>query len=353
MIVTGASSGIGERLAIRAAEDGYAVVAVARRFERLQQLEATVVAAGGRIVTVTADVTANDAPARIVRAALDAFGRIDTVVHNAGTGAPGTLLEQTDAQIQRQLALHVFAPIRLSRAVYDHVLAARGILAFVGSGLARVPAPGFGAYNLAKAAIRSAAGQLRRELRGSGIAVCYIDPGAVDTEFSTASGMARTEGAQLGNADRVARAILRGLNRRKRIINAQPLQALGTAFAELFPVLADPIIDRVVDRPAESHAPAAPTPAPVEVLTRETTDRLGSVLEPLARRMERLNLTRAFIESLLVPGSTIAFNETAMRWAGMPNKNERAALREVFDLLASGGYLQQLDDERWSVVAGA
>lgn len=78
-----------------------------------------------------------------------------------------------------------------------------------------------------------------------------------------------------------------------------------------------------------------------------------AALEPLRRRMERVNLNEAFVRELLVPQTTIALNEAAMRWAGMPNKNERAAMREVLDALTQAGFLQADGEERWLVLRGA
>jgi hypothetical protein len=76
-------------------------------------------------------------------------------------------------------------------------------------------------------------------------------------------------------------------------------------------------------------------------------------LEPVARRMERVKLPVAFVRDLLVPGTTLSLNEAAMRWAGMPNKNERAAMREVLDALTAAGYLEALGPERWRVLRRA
>ncbi len=76
-------------------------------------------------------------------------------------------------------------------------------------------------------------------------------------------------------------------------------------------------------------------------------------LEPIARRMERVKLTADFLRQALVPGTTLKLNALAMRWAGMPNKNERAALREALDALATGGYLEQMEEETWRVVRAA
>lgn len=76
-------------------------------------------------------------------------------------------------------------------------------------------------------------------------------------------------------------------------------------------------------------------------------------LEPVARRMERVKLPAAFLREALVVGATLRLNNLAMQWAGMPNKNERAALREALDALAAAGFLEPLNDESWRVLRGA
>ncbi len=361
MIVTGASSGIGAALATQAAAANFAVLLVARRAERLAQIAQSIRAAGGTCEVLVADVLAAEAPTRIVETALRAFGRIDILVNNAGTGAPGTLLEQSDAAIAMQWELHVAAPLRITRAALPHVRAVTGGVAFVGSGLARVPAPGFGAYCVAKAGVRAAAAQLRRELRREGIAVSYIDPGAVDTEFSEASGMQRSSGGFAARPERVAANILRGLERRRARINAVPWQTAFVALAELLPALADAAMSRIVDAPAppaQAPAPApgpAPSPAaaPEPVPELQAADEFERALAPVARRMERVKLSPDFLRAALVPETTVTLHDLAMRWAGMPNKNERAAMHEVLDALAVAGYLSPNGDETWLVVRGA
>ncbi|HTU69485.1 MAG TPA: hypothetical protein VMF11_04115 [Candidatus Baltobacteraceae bacterium] len=76
-------------------------------------------------------------------------------------------------------------------------------------------------------------------------------------------------------------------------------------------------------------------------------------LEPLRRRMERVKLPESFVRELLVPNSTIHLNEAAMRWAGMPNKNERAAMHEVLAALADAGFLEPEGEEHWRVLRAA
>ncbi|HEY1884250.1 MAG TPA: SDR family NAD(P)-dependent oxidoreductase [Candidatus Cybelea sp.] len=242
LIVTGASSGIGAALARLAAGNGYRLVVVARRASRLDELVQAIRERGGTAVAVAGDITAPAMPERIVRTAADAFGRIDVVVNNAGAGTFGSLLEQSDAEIEAQWQLNAAAPLRIARAAVGHLEAVHGQLVFLGSGAARVPLPQYGAYAAAKAAIRAAAIQLRRELRRRGISVTYVDPGLVDTEFHTSIGIVRSDEVRAADPQRVARRILRGIARRAAVVNAVPWQTAGTALGEWFGTLADPIV---------------------------------------------------------------------------------------------------------------
>jgi short-subunit dehydrogenase len=243
LIVTGASSGIGRALAFAAVREGDRVVLVARRAERLAEIANAIRTAGGACATVAGDVIARETAAKIVAAALQSFGRIDAVVNNAGSYGYGELLDQDDTALEAQWQLHVAAPLRLSRAALPHLEATRGQLVFIGSGVARVPVPNAGAYSLAKAAIRAAAVQLRRELRAHGVAVTYVDPGVVATEFHSSQNIARPLGGTV-SAERVARAILRGMRRRAAVVIAAPWQTAFTMLGEWAGTLADPVVTR-------------------------------------------------------------------------------------------------------------
>jgi hypothetical protein len=78
-----------------------------------------------------------------------------------------------------------------------------------------------------------------------------------------------------------------------------------------------------------------------------------AALEPVARRMERVKLPASFLRELLQEGGNIQLGETAMRWAGMPNKNERAALTEALDALTAAGFLERTGKETWKVMRSA
>lgn len=357
VVVTGASSGIGREIARASARKGYAVIAVARRKQRLDELASEIANDGGTCVPVTLDVTQADAPARIVAVAQTRFSRLDVLVNNAGFATAGRLLDQSDAQLDEQWHVHVGAPLRLARAALPLLRESNGQIMFVGSGLARVPSPYYGAYCAAKAAVRAAAQQLRRELRESGVAVTYVDPGAVNTEFLEVAGIepVLSETATRAEAKRVAERIVHAMDRRPARLNAVPLHALAALLGEWFPRLADAAFAK---RRPPAPAPVAPAPveapaAPQPVAPPEAESDFDRALQPVARRMERVKLPSTFLAELLRPGSDVHLSDAAMRWAGMPNKNERAALAEALEALAAGGFLERTGEETWRVVRSA
>ncbi len=345
IIITGASSGIGAALARLCLERGWAVLAVARRAENMAELVRY-----ANCAVLALDVTASGAAARIVSEALRRFSRIDIVVNNAGVAQPGTLLEQSDAAIESQWQLHVAAPLRIARAALPHVREQQGGFVFIGSGLARVPAPGYGAYAPAKAAIRAASIQLRRELRPQRVFVTYVDPGVVDTGFSAASGMEPNEAVWHAKPDGVARAILHGIERRASRVNAVWWQTVGTVAGEWFPALADAAMAQLVTPPAATPVTVVQEEPAPQASPEQPSNDFDAALEPVRRRMERVKLPESFVRSLLVTGETIDLNDAAMRWAGMPNKNERAALHEVLDTLVTAGFLETESEDRWRVL---
>jgi short-subunit dehydrogenase len=370
MLLTGASSGIGRALAIRAARAGYAVYAVGRNREALTTLREKISAENGFVSVDATDVALAANAAGIVARTLSQFGSIDVLVNNAGFVSAGRLCAQSDDELQRQFGTHVIGPVALVREALAALRAAHGHVFMLGSGVARVPVGGLGAYPPAKAAIRSATAILRRELRPLGIAVTYVDPGAVDTPFMKRAGMPGAPAKFLVSPEAVARKILIAVAERPRELNAAAWQTTLVALAERFPRLTDALLERAPTlvgggeaqlgsaKPEKLSANAAP-PAPVSLaepaaLTTEPdlppADPFTAALEPHRRRMEKLNLREAFVRDLLEPDTTLETGDIAMRWAGMPNKNERAITVEVLEALADAGFLERSAEHTYRVV---
>jgi short-subunit dehydrogenase len=372
-IITGASSGIGRALAERAVRAGWNVVAVGRRAERLAELAKLVAGATGMLVTLPLDLRSPRAPQKIVREALERFQHIDVLVNNAGGVAVGPIAEQTDGALLEQMETHVIVPLALTREALPSLRASKGHVFFVGSGVARIPVGTLGAYPPAKAAVRSLTRIVRNELRSDGIAVTYIDPGAVATEFMTRAGFSGPPPGIAASPYEVARRIFAAFETRQPVVNAVPWQTFFVALGEALPGVTDFILQRAPQivggkatggppavatssRDARSAEPPRSTNAPPAGEASEPLEPVSALDAALAAhsaRMKKLNLSTAFVRGILKPESELELGDVAMRWAGMPNKNERALTNDVLDALAAAGFLEHLEPERYRVVRAA
>ncbi len=363
-IVTGASSGIGRALAERAVRAGWDVLAVGRRAERLDELAALLDGATGRLASLPLDLRSPGAVSHIVRAALERFGRIDVLVNNAGGVAVGPIAQQSDDALREQMETHVIVPLALTREALPALQESKGHVFYVGSGVARVPVGALGAYPAAKAAVRNMTRIVRNELRPAHIAVTYVDPGAVATEFMTRAGFAGPPPSLAASPYAVGRKIFAAFETRQRIVNAVPWQTTVVAIAEALPALTDFILSRapqIVLGKASPAISAAATTAPESsgqqsqpVIPTPPAPLSGfdAALEAPSRRMQKLNLRTAFVRELLEPGAELDLGDVALRWAGMPNKNERALTHEVLEALANAGFLGRIDEEHYRVLRG-
>lgn len=345
MLVTGASSGIGRELALLAARAGYAVYAVGRKRDALESLAAQIGAAGGSIAIEAVDISDPGNARGLIARVLARFGSLDVLVNNAGFVSAGAISVQSNVELQRQFGTHVVGPLALVREALAALREAHGHVFMIGSGVARIPVGGLGAYPPAKAATRSATAILRREVRGLGIAVTYVDPGAVDTPFMQRAGMPGAPARLLVSPALVAKKILAAVPQRAGELNVVPWQAFAVALAQTFAGLTEAVLSRApgivggMDPPPILLVPDKPVLAPAANGTATQAGFAGA-LAPLRARMERLKLREGFVRELLVPGAALDPGEVAMRWAGMPNKHERAVTDEVLAALANAGYLQ-------------
>jgi len=282
ILITGASSGIGRALAVQAARAGYAVYAVGRNVRALAALAGQVGEEGGTIATDVTDISdPANAPGLIGRA-VGAYGHIDVIVNNAGSAASGPIVMQSDEALRMQFGTHVFGPLALTREALPTLRASRGQVFMVGSGVARVPVGGMGAYPPSKAALRSATSILRRELAPLDIVVTYVDPGAVDTGFMTRAGMPGASRDALVSPELVARKILLAIPTRPRVVNVTPLQTAAVALAEVFPGIAEAVLER-----NPSLVGAGPTLAAIEI-QRDNNGRGEKIALPSARPLPLL-----------------------------------------------------------------
>jgi NADP-dependent 3-hydroxy acid dehydrogenase YdfG len=180
-LVTGASSGIGEATARRAAEAGYRLVLGARRLERLESIAEEL---GGpeRALPVQCDVTEWSDQQTMVETALSRFDRIDVAFANAGFGAKRGFLEETPEFWKSMVLTNVYGAALTIRATLPSLKEARGHLLLTGSVAGRRALPG-SLYSATKWAVTAIGEAARLELNGTGVRVTLIEPGTVDTPF--------------------------------------------------------------------------------------------------------------------------------------------------------------------------
>ena len=179
-LVTGASSGIGEATARRLArEPGTRLVLVARREDRLRALADEL---GGAQV-IAADLTAEDAPARVAAAVEAEHGRLDLLVNNAGAAWRGTFADGGWENVRRHMAINFDAPVRLTEALLPLLRrSAPSAIVNVASTAGRVARGRSAAYSAAKFALIGWSDGLHLEERPNGVHVGVVLPGFVATE---------------------------------------------------------------------------------------------------------------------------------------------------------------------------
>ena len=264
VIVTGASAGIGAALARELSGRGARLALAARRLQRLEELNRSL---GGRHLCAETDVSDCAACERLIHQAVNHFGRIDTLVCNAGSGLLLPVAETSADQMRRLFQANVFGTLDCVRPAVRAMLKQdprpgerwRGQVVIVSSAVARRALPWAGAYAATKAAQLSLAEALRVELKPKGIAVTSVHPVGTETEFETSAQAAaeadkpapirRSPGEVRQSPQRVARAIARGIERpRPEVWPFRPARWLA-AVGTLVPGVVDRLLARRVVRP--------------------------------------------------------------------------------------------------------
>jgi NAD(P)-dependent dehydrogenase (short-subunit alcohol dehydrogenase family) len=182
-IVTGASSGIGFGCAQALAQQGIAVLGTGRDQDRLAKLRETITEHTGdpdRVATLAVDLTADDAPARIVAAAVERWGGVDFLINNAGVGSPKPLHETDDESLDHFLGLMLRAPFRLARDVIPHMAAGSAIINIT-STFAVVGGLRGGAYSAAKGGLTALTTHIACQYGPQGIRCNAVAPGVTVT----------------------------------------------------------------------------------------------------------------------------------------------------------------------------
>jgi len=191
-LVTGASSGIGAATARRLADHGAAVALVARRTARLVDLAAEIDKAGGTTLVVEADITDRTQAEAAVQQTVERFGRLDTLVNNAGLMLLGPIAGADPEDWDRMIAVNVNGLLSTTRAALPHLLQAAqdgprrvADIVNISSIAGRVAWNGYGVYNLTKFGVNGFTESLRQEVTQRHVRVGVIEPGGVATELGS------------------------------------------------------------------------------------------------------------------------------------------------------------------------
>ena len=178
ILITGASSGIGYDAAQILAGQGHKVYGSARRVELMEGLR------DKGVIPIKMDVTDEQSMADGIKTIIDAEGRIDVLVNNAGYGYMGAIENVTIAEAKRQLEVNVFGLARLTQLVLPYMRAQKsGRIINTSSVAGKAVIPFGGWYNVSKYSVEALSDALRIEVKPFGIKVILIEPGGIKTDW--------------------------------------------------------------------------------------------------------------------------------------------------------------------------
>jgi short-subunit dehydrogenase len=225
VLITGASSGIGEELAWQLSQAGAKLTLAARRTELMEALVQRIAATqAAKPLAVACDVTRDGDLERAVAEAVRQWGKLDVAIANAGFGVVGPLKKLSLEDYRRQIETNVFGVLRTIYAALPEIEKTQGNIAIMGSISGWGAAPGTSPYAMSKFALRALANSITPELRRSGVKVTLISPGFVASNIRRIDNRGKFHPAAkdpvpawlVMSTDKAVRQMLRAVARGKR-----------------------------------------------------------------------------------------------------------------------------------------
>ena len=225
VLITGASSGIGEELARQLGRAGAKLSLTARRRDLLQTLAQKIEAEGGeRPLVAECDVTREGDIERAVAESTRRWGKLDVAIANAGFGVSGAFSQLSLLDYRRQFETNLFGVLRTIYAALPEIEKTQGHVVIIGSVSGWVATPETSAYAISKFAVRALANSITPELRRTGVKVTLISPGFVTSNIRRIDNQGRLHsGAKdpipswlVMSTDKAVRQMLRAISRGKR-----------------------------------------------------------------------------------------------------------------------------------------
>ena len=236
VVITGASSGIGEAAARVLAARGHQMVLAARRLDRLESLEREL-SPRTEVLTVQTDVACPEDVEELARRAAERFGGIDVWVNNAGIGHSLPWWEKDTEEVRRVVDVNLTGPILATKAALPYMLPKRrGHIINVASVAGHIGTTGV--YSATKFGLRGFTEALRRELLPYGIRVSLLTPGFIRTE------MTRNNPMRMPSAEVAGRVIARLVEHPRREVVVPGWYRIVISFNRWFPGLTDWVTSR-------------------------------------------------------------------------------------------------------------
>lgn len=265
IVITGASDGIGAEIARQLARERARLVLAARTRETLERVGAQCRELGGQALVVPADVTVDDDCRRLVERAVEAYGRIDILVANAGVSMHARFTKIEDfSTFERLFRINAMGTVWCVRHAYPHLKAARGLIVGVSSMAGRTGVPERTTYCTSKFAQTGFLDALRIEAADDGIDVMVAYPGVVATEIrrrgwngrGEPAGVSGLSEAQAMPIDACASRIIDGMRTRQREVVMSTRERIGLWLKLIAPAVVDRMARAALAKPPDQ--PTAP-----------------------------------------------------------------------------------------------
>ncbi|MFD3447840.1 SDR family NAD(P)-dependent oxidoreductase [Microbacteriaceae bacterium 4G12] len=252
--ITGASSGIGEQIALKVAAQGAIPILMARSEDKLKQLQKRIVSQyGGSCHYYTLDVSDEEMVNQAFTRVFHEVGEIDVLVNNAGFGIFKTFEEAALEEVKEMFAVNVFGLVACTKAVLPNMRKRNsGHIINIASLAGKIATPKSSAYSATKHAVLGFTNSLRMELSGTKIHVTAVNPGPIQTNFFSIADQSGTYVKSVGRymlkADYVADKIIHAIGTNKREINLPGWMSLGPLVFSLFPRLFEGVAGKALNK---------------------------------------------------------------------------------------------------------
>jgi len=253
VVLTGASEGIGRALAIQIAQPGLRIVVSGRNESRLNDAKKEIESKGANCTVVAGDLAERPECQRVIDTAVNTYGRIDTLINNAGITMWANFEDTTDpGLIEHVMRVNFFSAANCSHFALPHLIKTKGRIAAVASIAGIIGVPGHAIYGASKHAMMGFFNSLRVEMKPKGVSVTMIAPDFVKTEIHVrgldAKGKAMGKRIDDNNmsAEECARLMAIAISKRQRLLITSARGRLAYTVRDLLPGVVDIVSSRSV-----------------------------------------------------------------------------------------------------------